>query len=125
MSDKPKYVEIKAQPRPELEKSFASGDPNTICNALYSAAQHEEDWRWSQAQCLKMLNHESLLVRSAALLALGEIALFRGNLDLGVVLPEMKRFENDPALGPFVEDALDNIRVAKSRHGQLGVDRTG
>ena len=73
MSDKPKYVETKAQPRPELEKSFASGDPNTICNALYSAAQHEEDWRWSQAQCLKMLNHESLLVRSAALLALGRL----------------------------------------------------
>ena len=66
-----------------------------------------------------MLNHESLLVRSAALIALGEIALFRGNLDLDVVLPEMKRFENDPALGPFVEDALDNIRVAKRQHVQL------
>jgi len=57
----------------------------------------------------------SLLVRSAALIALGENALFRGNLALGVVLPEMKRLENDAALGPFVEDALDNIRVAKIR----------
>ena len=123
MSDKPKYVEIKAQTRTELEKSFASGDPNTVCNALYSAAQHEEDWQWSQAQCLRMLAHESLLVRSSALIALGEIALFRGNLDLDVVLPEMKRFENDPALGPFVEDALDNIRVASHRHGQLRNDR--
>ena len=51
----------------------------------------------------------------AALIALGEIALFRGNLDLDVVLPEMKRFENDAALGPFVEDALDNIRVSNIR----------
>lgn len=115
MSDKPKYVEIKARTRAELERSFASGDPNAVCDALHSAAQHEEDWRWSQTQCLKMLNHESLLVRSSALIALGEIALFRGNLDFAVVLPEVKRFENDPALGPFVEDALDNIRVANTR----------
>ena len=54
-----------------------------------------------------------------------KIAVFRGNLELDVVLPEMKRFEDDTALGSFVEDALDNIRVAKSRHTQLGVDRTG
>jgi hypothetical protein len=122
--DKPKYVEIRARTRAELEKSFASGEPNVVCDALYSAAQHEEDWRWSQMQCLKMLNHESLVVRAVAVIALGEIALFRGHLDLDVVLPEMKRFENDPALGPFVEDALDNIRVAKSRRSKLDADRT-
>lgn len=100
VSDKPKYVETKPQSRTKLEKSFASGDPEIICKALYSAAQHEEDWRWSQVQCLGMLNHESLLVRSAALIALGEIALFRGNLDLDVVLPEMNWFENDLLLDP-------------------------
>lgn len=116
--DKPKYVEIKARTRAGLEKSLASGDPNVICEALYSAAQHEQDWRWSQTQCLTMLNHQSLLVRSSALIALGEIALFRGNLDLDVVLPEMKRLEKDPALGPFVEDALDNIRIANIQADQ-------
>jgi hypothetical protein len=120
VSDKPKYVEIKARTRAELERSLASGDVNIVCDALYSAAQNEQDWRWSQTQCLKMLNHESLLVRSSALIALGEIALFRGNLDLDVVLPEMKRFENDPALGPFVEDALDNIKVANTRSPKGG-----
>lgn len=113
MSDKPKYVEIKARPRLELEESLNSGDPNTICNALYSAAQHEPDWRWSQTQCLKMLLHESLLVRSTALIALGEIALFRGHLDVDIVVPEMKKLAGDPALAPFVEDALDNIEASK------------
>ena len=113
---KPKYVEIKAQSRVALEEAFASGDPHAICNALYSAAQHEVDWRWSQTQCLGMLTHKSQHVRSAALIALGEIALFRGTLDLDVVLPEIKRLENDPALGPFAEDALDTIRVANLRH---------
>ena len=110
MCEKPKYVEIRPSSRAEMEAAFASSDPNTICNALYSAAQHEADWRWSQTQCLRMLNHETLLVRSAALIALGEIALYRGHLDLEIVLPEIQRFTNDSALAPFVEDALDNIR---------------
>jgi hypothetical protein len=112
VSDKPKYAETKPQPRAELEESFASEDANIISEALFSAAQHEPDWRRSQAQCLRMLSHESVFVPSAALMALSEIALFRGQLDLDLVLPEMKRLESDPDLGPFVGDALDNIRVA-------------
>ena len=113
MTDKPKYVEIQPRRRDELETKLESSDPNAICDALYSAAQHEEDWRWSQMQCLKMLNHASSLVRSTALIALGEIALFRGHLDLETVLPQIRQFADDPALGPYVEDALDNIRASK------------
>ena len=113
MSDKPKYVEIQPREREELEAAFKSEDANVVCNALYSAAQHEVDWRWSQQQCLKLLDHGSLLVRSTALIALGEIALFRGCLDLDTVLPEIHRVAADPALAPFAEDALDNIRAAK------------
>jgi hypothetical protein len=29
----------------------------------------------------------------------------------------MKRLENDPDLGPIVEDALDNLRLANIRRG--------
>jgi hypothetical protein len=114
MSDKPKYVEIQRREREELEAAFKSDDANVVCGALYAATQHEVDWRWSQQQqCLRMLDHESLLVRSAALIALGEIALFRGHLDLETVLREIHRVAADPALAPFAEDALDNIRGAK------------
>jgi hypothetical protein len=113
LSEKLKYVEIQARNRDDLEAAFKSHDANVVCDALYSAAQHEADWRWSQAQCLKMLDHESLLVRSAALIALGEIALFRGHLELETVLPEIHRVARDPALAPFAEDAMDNIRAAK------------
>ena len=113
MSEKLKYEEIQARDRDDLETAFKSHDANVICEALYSAAQHEADWRWSQEWCLKMLDHQSLLVRSAALIALGEIALFRGHLDLETVLPEIHRVASDPALAPFAEDAMDNIRAAK------------
>jgi hypothetical protein len=111
-SDKARYVVIRPRLRTELEQLLSSGDPNNICDALFSAAQHEADWRWSQEQCLKMLNHAIPLVRSCALIALGEIALFRGQLDLTRVLPELKRLENDPTLGSYVEDALVNLETA-------------
>lgn len=109
VSEKPKYVEIQPRTRRELEQALASDDANTVCNALYSAAQHESDWRWSQTQCLMMLKHESPLVRSTAVIALGEIAHFRGALDRDVVLPELRRLASDSALGPYVEDVLDEL----------------
>jgi len=59
-----------------------------------------------------MLKHESSLVRSTALIALGEIALFRGELDVQIVVPEMRKLSKDPDMAPYVEDALDNIRAA-------------
>jgi hypothetical protein len=101
MSDKPKYVEIQRREREELEAAFKSDDANVVCGALYAAAQHEVDWRWSQQQqCLRMLDHESLLVRSAALIALGEIALFRGHLDLETVLRKSTVWPLTPRLLP-------------------------
>lgn len=113
MSDKPKYEPIKPRPRAELEIALTSDDPDVVSQALFSAAQHESDWRWSQTQCLRMLSHKFLSVRSAALIALSEIALYRGHLDLHIVLPELRRLENDSDLAPLLGDALDNIRVAK------------
>lgn len=110
MDEKLKYVEIKRRSRQEIEEMFAGDDENAICNAMYSAAQHEPDWRWTQDQVLKLLTHPSLMVRSCALIALGEIATFRGSIDVEIVLPEIYKLANDPALGPFVEDCLEDIR---------------
>ena len=110
MEGKLKYVEIEPRPRQELEKMFASEDENAICDAMYSAAQHEPDWRWTQGELLKLLSHRSLLVRSGALIALGEVATFRGNIDVEIVLPAIYKLADDPALGPFVEDCVEDIR---------------
>jgi len=109
VSEKLKYVEIKPRTRAELEQQFGSLDPNVVCDALYSAAQHEPDWRWSQNQCLKMLQHESHVVRTGALIALGEIAIFQGQIDSDVVLPRIQQCKSDPALAPTAQDAIDDI----------------
>lgn len=110
MEEKFRYVEIEPQTRDELKAALTSDDENRICNAMYSAAQHERDWRWTQGELLKLLSHKSSLVRSCALVAIGEIAIFQGNLDLELVLPETHKLANDPALAPFVEDCLEDIK---------------
>jgi hypothetical protein len=112
MDERDEYEVVRPRKRVELGLDLESDRPNVICDALFSAAQHKSDWRWSQQQCLRMLGHESTQVRSCALIALGEIAQFQGQLDLAIVLPEMQRFASDPVLGPNVEDAMLSIRAA-------------
>jgi hypothetical protein len=58
LSERLKYVEIVPRTRAELEQRFERSDPNVVCDALYTVAQHDSDWCWSQDQCLKMLQHE-------------------------------------------------------------------
>jgi hypothetical protein len=110
MSDQLRYEEIHPQTRQELESAFASDDENLICAATYRAAQHEPDWRWTQCELIKLLSRKSLLVRSSALVAIGEVAVFQRSLDLEIVLPEIHRLAGEPALAQFVEDCLDDIK---------------
>jgi hypothetical protein len=110
LDEKFKYEEIRAQSRDELTAAFASQDEDRICEAMYSAAQHDTDWRWTQHALLGFLTHKSIRVRSAALIAIGEIAIFQRNLDLDVVLPRIHELAKDPALVGLVEDCLDDIK---------------
>ena len=110
MDDKLKYVDIEPRAREELEAAFASEDEHTVCNAMYSAAQHEPDWRWTQGKLLEFLSHRSLLLRSTAINALGELVLFRGYVDVEIVLPEVQKLAGDPALAPFVDEYLESLK---------------
>lgn len=113
MSDdqKPRYEEILPQSREELLRAFESGDENLICYALYSAAQHEPDWRWAQDRILGFLDHPSVRVKSAALQAVGEIAVFRQVIDHERAVPRIHALLEDKVLGPFAEDALWDIKT--------------
>jgi len=116
VSDKPKYVEIKPRSREELEGAFAGDDENAICNAMYSAAQHEPDWRWAQGELVRFLGHKSLVVRSTAVIALGELVLFRGHVDIEIVLPEIHKLGNDPDLAAYVEQYLEDLKSRITIH---------
>jgi hypothetical protein len=83
---------------------------------MYSAAQHELDWRWAQARLVGFLGHQSPLIRSTAVNALGELVLFRGHVDLEVVMPEILKLENDPALAALVKKYLEDLKSRVTIH---------
>jgi hypothetical protein len=105
-----RYEEIHPKTRAELVRAFESGNDKLICDALYSAAQHEPDWRWAQNQILGFLEHPSTSVKCAALQSLGEIAVFRQVIDHELVIPRVHALLNDPVLGTTAETTLDDIR---------------
>jgi HEAT repeat protein len=113
-----KYDEVPRRSREELAEILKGDDPEQIRSALYSAAWYEEDWRWTQNYCLTFLKHDDPLVRWAAALSLGYIALFHKHLDLDRVLPALHRAHEDPAIRSTVGDSLDLIAQ------NLGVDVT-
>lgn len=106
MEEERKCEQIEPSSRKELEIIFESDDENAIGKAMYSAAQHEPDWCWTQTKLAGFPGHESPLIRSTAVNALGELVLFRGHVDLEVVMPGRHKLENDPVLAAFCEGIL-------------------
>jgi hypothetical protein len=105
-----KYEEIYPQSRRELAEAFESGDSEQVRVALYSAAKFEPDWEWTQKQCLRFLVHEDYLVRWAAALSLGFIALYQRRLDLATDLPELHAAKADARIASAAEASLDMIQ---------------
>jgi hypothetical protein len=104
-----KYEAVHPKSRAELVELLASDDSEQIRSALYSASWHEDDWRWTQEQCLFFLRHQDPLVRWAAALSLGYIAQFHKHLDLDRVLPALHEAHSDPVIRSTVGDSLDMI----------------
>jgi len=105
-----RYEAFHPQSRAELVEGFESGDTERIRSALYSAAWYEQDWRWTQSNCLQFLRHNDSLVRWAAALSLGYIAQFQKHLDLDLVLPALYEAQTDDAIRGPVGDSLDMIK---------------
>ena len=97
------------------EKDLNSGDPEVISQALVGAAFHSPEWQWVQDTCLGYLEHQSLQVRRVAAICLGHVARIHGLLDEPLVNPRLKELLSDPELGPYAEDALEDIRMFVTR----------
>ena len=69
------------------------------------------DWQWVQNQCLSLLEGGTTSIRQTALISLGHIARIHGKLDLGMVLPVIRKLEYHSDLTGTVEDALSDINM--------------
>lgn len=105
------YHEIVPIERGDAERALASGDSSRISDALLRSAYHDRDWRWVQAQCLWLLEHDDPNVRALAATCIGHLARIHGSVDRDVVIPALERVAADPALTARVEDALSDIEI--------------
>lgn len=103
------YEDFQPLNREEIEVELSSGDPKRIAGGLYSAAKYLEDWEWSQNQSLSFFNHPDMLVRWAAALSLGFIAVYQRQLDLEIVLPRLYEARADREIVGPITDALEMI----------------
>ena len=105
-----KYKDIFPMSRRELQTLLDSGNADAIVDALLSAAFYDQDWQWVQTTSLRFLDHVDPGVRSNAATSLGHVARIHRRLDLEIVIPKLLEMKKDPAIQPFVDDALDDIR---------------
>lgn len=96
--------------RPDIERMLESGDETGTADALLSAAFYDQDWRWVQNTCLRLLDHPATVVRWNAAMCLGHIARIHKHLDAAIVIPTLQALKSDQSIGPSMQDALDDIK---------------
>lgn len=105
-----RYHEVIERSHDEIEILLKDKNSEKVTDALLSAAYYDPDWLWVQNQCLFFLNHADSNVRVVAATCLGHVARIHKKLDLEIVLSALVPLKHDPQIGPYVQDALDDIR---------------
>jgi hypothetical protein len=93
-----KYEHVRRIARTQLISDLESDNPQTVANALYSAARYEQDTNWVQDQCLIKLTSPEAAIRWAAATCLGDLAFLRRPLDATTVILALERAKEDPAI---------------------------
>lgn len=104
-----KFKNPKELTRDQLKKHFQSGNTDEICDALVSMAFYDDDWKWSQDQCLHFLEHPQWEIRGLAATCLGHIARIHGKLDRELVEAALKKHLPDKKIADRIEFALEDI----------------
>lgn len=105
------WDEVKPIDRQDAEVALATEDDEVVCDALVRCTFHENDWKWVQSQCLRLLQSPAITVRIVAVTCLGHLARIHGVLDLDRVLPVLSELAKDSRIAGRVEDTLDDIRL--------------
>jgi hypothetical protein len=104
------YAPVRRRNREQIAAALSTDDPDTIHDALISAAYWDEDWRWAQQQLIKFAECTNEKVLWAVALGLGFVAVFHGELDEDIVRPILTRIkETRPALAAVVQETEEEI----------------
>jgi hypothetical protein len=105
-----RYEEVEFVSHEALHSEVESGDPARISKALYSASRYEDDWKWTQDQCLRFLKSEHLSVRWTAATCLGDLAFFKRPIEAVKVLEALLNARQDPTIADPVQFSMNLVR---------------
>jgi len=97
--------------RAEANEALANGTAEDVAATMIRLALHDPDPAFIQHMCLARLEHPNVWVRRDCATALGHVARLHGTLDLAEVLPALGKLWEDPDVVPWVEAAMDDIRM--------------
>jgi hypothetical protein len=106
----PKYEHVPRIAKAQLVTDLESDNPETVANALYSAARYEQDTNWIQDQCLMKLTSPEVAIRWAAATCLGDLAFLRRPLDAKSVILALERAKEDSAIADPADFSLAMVK---------------
>jgi len=104
------YEQIDPVSHAEAKAAFATCIDELIAKTLIAIGLHDTDVQWVQEQTLHFLKHESPIVVSAAITAIGHTVRVNQRIDKSRVLPALQPLLEDPRFAGRVEDVLDDIQ---------------
>lgn len=114
-----KYEQPPPMSRPELEVAFQCGLGEKVRDALISAFYNEES-RWVQDWCFRLVEHSDSIARYGVALVLGNIAVVhRDEVDLMKCLEAVERLtaDADEGVRTAAKDSLDDVLHAIKLRG--------
>jgi hypothetical protein len=106
-----RYEEPRPVSRAELSQALAGKDWERATAAMVSLAFHDGDSRWLTETFLGLLASEADDVRAIAATCLGHVARIHRKIDKARVIPALNNVANEPVVGPYAQNALDDIDV--------------
>lgn len=106
-----KFNDVKPIDRDSAENLLNSKDPKKICDALIRITYYDHDYKWVQSKCIIFLNSNDLNVKRLSIICLGHLARIHKQLDKEIVIPLLKKLQNNLNVRGVVEDTLDDIEL--------------
>jgi hypothetical protein len=108
-----RYHEVEPITRDEAIVSLTSDDNATVAHTLVRMSHHLDDWRWVEAECLRIIaSREDPVSVAAAATSLGHLARIHRQIDAQTVIPLLETLmtSDDRSVAGHAAIALDDIR---------------
>lgn len=93
------------------EKILQFEDKEVVTKKLLEITFNNENWKWVQEMCLKLLDNKDEDIKGLAVTCIGHIARIHGKIDKEKVLKAFFDRKGDKTIAGRIEDAMEDIEM--------------